>query len=256
MNFNPDDPKWTAYVLGELDPSERAEMDTLLENSEDARSFVQELRDATTALHEEMKVAMMQPIISGLTREQRAAVHAAAGNGKARWFNWNATMAVGALAVAALILFAVALPMLRKSGTDAGKYQSVMPTAKLEKTQKESQAATNAATPTGSERNSGALAETLETRQAVDVKKSERAEIQTPTPPPAATPTPISQANASKSARYEQPAAQPTLNLQANVTSEVAAKRENPADPGINLKDPAATLANAARNSGLGAINS
>src|SRR5215471_685437 len=129
MNFNPDDPKWTAYVLGELDPSERAEMDTLLENSEDARAFVQELRDATTALQEEMKVAMMQPVVSGLTREQRAAVHSAAGNGKARWFNWNAwnaTMVAGALAVAALILFAVALPKLRKSGPDTGSYQSVM----------------------------------------------------------------------------------------------------------------------------------
>src|SRR5436190_13382301 len=100
MNFNPDDPKWTAYVLGELPASERAEIEGLLENSEDARAYVQELRDATTALQEEMKVALM-PAISGLTREQRNAVHAAAGtgtakanganraNGKARWFNWN-----------------------------------------------------------------------------------------------------------------------------------------------------------------------
>ena len=27
MNFNPDDPKWTAYVLGELNDAERAQVE-------------------------------------------------------------------------------------------------------------------------------------------------------------------------------------------------------------------------------------
>ena len=50
MTFNPDDPKWTAYVLGELEASERAEMESLLESSEEARAYVEELRVAAGAL--------------------------------------------------------------------------------------------------------------------------------------------------------------------------------------------------------------
>src|SRR4249919_1844313 len=47
MNFNPDDPKWTAYILGELDASERAAekaaIEELLESSEEARTYLDEL---------------------------------------------------------------------------------------------------------------------------------------------------------------------------------------------------------------------
>ena len=38
--INPEDPKWTAYVLGELDDAERAEIERLVEISEEARALV------------------------------------------------------------------------------------------------------------------------------------------------------------------------------------------------------------------------
>ena len=45
--INPDDPKWTAYVLGELHETERAQVELLLETSEEARALVEELTLAT-----------------------------------------------------------------------------------------------------------------------------------------------------------------------------------------------------------------
>ena len=44
--INPEDPKWTAYVLGELDDAERAAIELELEASEEARTLVEELRFA------------------------------------------------------------------------------------------------------------------------------------------------------------------------------------------------------------------
>ena len=44
MNIHPDDPKWTAYVLGELGDAERAEVERELESSAEARELVDEIR--------------------------------------------------------------------------------------------------------------------------------------------------------------------------------------------------------------------
>jgi len=85
MTFNPDDPKWTAYVLGELEDSERAEVESLLESSEDARAYVEELRVATGALEHELKdfkfgfpPEINAGLATNLTDTQRAAIQAAA----------------------------------------------------------------------------------------------------------------------------------------------------------------------------------
>src|SRR5580765_833404 len=127
MTFNPDDPKWTAYVLGELVDSERAEIDSLLESSEEARAFVDELRVATGALEHELKMVELKvglpPEINaglppGLTDAQRAAIQAAAGaTNNIRWFRQpTAHQAwLGGLAIAAMILLAVAIPSLWRS---------------------------------------------------------------------------------------------------------------------------------------------
>jgi anti-sigma factor RsiW len=44
MNFNPDDPRWTAYALGELDPAERARLDQICAADPAARKHVEEIR--------------------------------------------------------------------------------------------------------------------------------------------------------------------------------------------------------------------
>ena len=50
MKINADDPKWTAYVLGEMDETERAALELELESSEEAREFVEELRLAASVM--------------------------------------------------------------------------------------------------------------------------------------------------------------------------------------------------------------
>ena len=52
MNFNPDDPKWTAYVLGEMKESDRAALELELESSAEAREFVEELQLAASLMKE------------------------------------------------------------------------------------------------------------------------------------------------------------------------------------------------------------
>jgi Ca-activated chloride channel family protein len=153
MTFNPDDPKWTAYVLGELEESDRAEVESLLESSEEARAFVEELRVATGALElelKELKVGFPPEINAGvvasLTDAQRAAIRAAAAIEAAasasndvnivRWFR-QPKVWVGGLSIAATILIAVAIPTLWKAqktnGTSNDTVQSAS-TSKAEET--------------------------------------------------------------------------------------------------------------------------
>ncbi len=109
--INPDDPRWTAYVLGELNEEERAEMDRLLESSDEAIDLVEELRTATTLLRDELATQTSPSLLP----EQRAAIRAAATS-KSRW-SWSGILfskwAVGA-AAASLVLVAVAYPTRTK----------------------------------------------------------------------------------------------------------------------------------------------
>ncbi len=47
--INPNDPKWTAYVLDELDEADCAAVERLLETSAEARALVNELKVAASA---------------------------------------------------------------------------------------------------------------------------------------------------------------------------------------------------------------
>ena len=68
MKFNPDDPRLTAYALGELDETERQEVEALLKESPEARRAVEEARQTATLLTEEMK----KETCPELTAERRA----------------------------------------------------------------------------------------------------------------------------------------------------------------------------------------
>jgi len=81
MNIHPDDPKWTAYVLGELDADERAEIERLVESSEEARTLVEELRVAAGMLRDEL--ASQSGRAPALLAEQRAGVLAASAGASA-----------------------------------------------------------------------------------------------------------------------------------------------------------------------------
>ena len=59
MNIDPNDPRLTAFVLGELDPTERADVEALIIDSADCRQAVEEIRLTaqwlSEQLHEESK---------------------------------------------------------------------------------------------------------------------------------------------------------------------------------------------------------
>src|SRR5439155_4040483 len=120
MKINPNDPKWTAYVLGELDLKERASIEELLETSAEARALVEELRIATTMLKDEL--AGQSPV--ALNAAQRAAIETAAVSHAYRWFGLRITTWAAGLAAAGLILFAVITPSLFRSRS-AGRSQVI-----------------------------------------------------------------------------------------------------------------------------------
>ncbi len=116
MKINPNDPKWTAYVLGELDGEDRAAIERLLESSGEARALVEELRMATTVLKDELTAQM--PVT--MNADQRSAIHAAASRKVRSWPGTRvaATWAAG-LAAAGLILVTVMIPSLLRSRSAA-----------------------------------------------------------------------------------------------------------------------------------------
>ena len=73
--IDPDDPKWTAYVLGELEDAERAAVEMELESSEEARMLVEELRFAADLTKMELRE---QVAVVPLTPQARQTIRAAA----------------------------------------------------------------------------------------------------------------------------------------------------------------------------------
>ncbi len=66
----PDDPRLTAYALGELDPTEQAALENLLFDSPEARAAVREIRELAGLLTSELR----QEPAPELTAQQRAAI--------------------------------------------------------------------------------------------------------------------------------------------------------------------------------------
>ena len=70
MTFDPDDPRLTAYALGELDPAEAAAVDALLADHDEARRFVDDVRETARLLSEHLR---SEPA-PGLTPAHREAI--------------------------------------------------------------------------------------------------------------------------------------------------------------------------------------
>ena len=81
--FDWDDPRLTAYVLGELSERERAEVDAELAKNATARKVVAEIRQMADILTEELG----QEAVRALTPEQRAAILGWPGRRAAPRFN-------------------------------------------------------------------------------------------------------------------------------------------------------------------------
>ena len=61
--FNPEDPRLTAFVLGEIDDSDRAEIEQLLETSPEAQAAVKEIEETIGVL----KVSLASEPVPELT---------------------------------------------------------------------------------------------------------------------------------------------------------------------------------------------
>lgn len=110
MSVNLNDPKLTAYALGELDGPELREMEELVNKSEEARKYVQEVRQTAEMLQSELK-SEPQP---SLDDAQRAKVIGRAD--RSSWSLWWKP-AIG-FAVAAVATFVVVLPRVQQKVSD------------------------------------------------------------------------------------------------------------------------------------------
>jgi Ca-activated chloride channel family protein len=113
MKITPDDPKLTAYALGELEKSERAAIEAELEKSPELRQAVEEIR--ATALMLEKKLAAEE--LPGLAFAQQRKIEnrlreSVAGS---RQFSWRILFFGGLGAAAACLIAAMILPGLLDS---------------------------------------------------------------------------------------------------------------------------------------------
>ena len=68
MKIDKNDPRWTAYALGEItDEKERAELEQALQESEEIRQMVEEIRQTADLLNDGLKYELPD----GLTDAQR-----------------------------------------------------------------------------------------------------------------------------------------------------------------------------------------
>ncbi len=104
MTFNPDDPKYTAYVVGELDDTERQSIDSELEANPEAAALVAEIRAAT----EQISAALKAEPLPALTAGQRETVLKAEGGKRKAEEKFRRPVAWLAALAASLLLAAAA----------------------------------------------------------------------------------------------------------------------------------------------------
>jgi Ca-activated chloride channel homolog len=111
MKLDANDPKWTAYALGEIsDAQERAEIESILEKSQEMRRLVDEIRGTADLLAEQLRT---EPSVR-LTETQRNRIEKKANSFRS-WFAFRPAWAVAcATAAIALVSFFVIKPHVQK----------------------------------------------------------------------------------------------------------------------------------------------
>jgi Ca-activated chloride channel family protein len=105
MSFDANDPKWTAYVLDELSFEERQALDAELEGDDDAREYVESLRETTALLEQELMAPVDEPAPKLDDIQRQRVVREAAKAPKRRVWPWVAS---GVAAAAVVMLFVYA----------------------------------------------------------------------------------------------------------------------------------------------------
>jgi secreted protein with Ig-like and vWFA domain len=126
MKIDANDPRWTAYALGELDDEkDRAEIEAVLQESNEARGLVEEIRSSAQWLADGLQ---MEPAI-GLSSPQKQKIESRIG-GKHLWFGFqfDQMIAGAALVAAVLVIVLVGAPFVKRT-MKTGSEQS--PIAKI-----------------------------------------------------------------------------------------------------------------------------
>src|SRR5262249_29699382 len=124
MTFDPNDPRLTAYVLGELDPSERPEIEAMLEASAEGRQTVEEIRQTIGWLTEQMRDEQAAPAIRPDSNHKPGAATSARGRGPPRpW--WRRAASRRAAAAAALLLMGATVSLMSIQSAPRAQYANM-----------------------------------------------------------------------------------------------------------------------------------
>ena len=105
MKMDADDPRWTAYALGEIaDEKERAKIEGILAESAEMRRLVEEIRETAGLLKEELRA---EPAVT-LTQTQREKIESRAGAGRS-WLMRKPVWILAGAAAALLLAFSVVI---------------------------------------------------------------------------------------------------------------------------------------------------
>src|SRR5262245_41758067 len=121
MNIQPDDPRWTAYVLGELSETERQEIERELESSAEARELVEDIRMMSVMLKDELAKEAPAALSSAQRHELMLAAAALPEPVSIEtrrvpfWKRPKVYAAFAASAAAAMLLFTLSVPSLLRS---------------------------------------------------------------------------------------------------------------------------------------------
>jgi len=100
MKFDANDPRWTAYVLGELEnEQDRAEIEEILSQSEGARRLIAEIQETAQLLARELHDEPSEVLLP----QQRQRIEAKIGAGR-RWFSLRNPWVLAAVASAATLV--------------------------------------------------------------------------------------------------------------------------------------------------------
>src|SRR5690242_3904582 len=110
MKLNPDDPRLTAYALGELEPGECAAIEAELQNNAECRQAIEEIRRAANALSTEL-AAEPCPALRPEQRQKISEQTQPANVVKPTFWQrpWMATAGIAALAASVMLIIGAQL---------------------------------------------------------------------------------------------------------------------------------------------------
>jgi Ca-activated chloride channel family protein len=130
MKIDANDPRWTAYALGEIkDAGERAELERILLESEEIRQMVEEIRRTADLLNDSLKNEL--PVT--LTEAQRDRIESQVTKSRS-WFLSRPVWALSGVAALLLLTVSVWVYQLKMNKTDSSGQETLIADLRTEHT--------------------------------------------------------------------------------------------------------------------------